>query len=392
MNNIVLLLILFSPGLMSSINPDRSSQPPLEVLGGFDGANPQSEDSIIKETPDRFRIKPFNEEGSNFNYYFRFNTKVINNTSEPQGIELIIEWPPLKEHPNFPYDNYYYGDMGNWQWTYANIKDSDARLHITVPPGTTYVGFYPRYSYEHHEQFMTKLNEDKYVKKYVAGKSYYDRDIWCVKVTDPDVPDTKKSTLLITSRDHPYETGGSYISEEMIKFLASNETGRSNLIKNNIIYIVPMLNPDGVALGLNNQTRPNGGVDISFSVYSDDPSATTLLNLVKKIRPKIWADIHSWPHHGDDGMLSTHEWLAEGLLEQMPDGTFNDYVWNVSFVKDRNKGHNHLWEWLMRTYDSGGVSLSMSWYRRNEKDIREIGIDIIKALGVVNVNHSRNSK
>ena len=75
----------------------------VEVIGGFDGANPQSQEDIIQETQNTFRIKPFNEEGSSEGYYFRFTTKVMNYSSESQDIELIIEWPALKKHPNEQY-------------------------------------------------------------------------------------------------------------------------------------------------------------------------------------------------------------------------------------------------------------------------------------------------
>lgn len=380
MKYVITFSLLFPITFLVSINSLTANIPHLEVIGEFDGANPQSNDSIIQEAANRFRIKPFNEEGSNDSYYFRFNTKVINHSKEPQGIELIIEWPVLKTHPNYPYDTYYYGDMGNWKWTYAHIEGTEAMLHITVPPGTTYVGYYPRYNYAYFNEFINKLKQNKDLTKWVEGKSFYDRNIWCVKITDSKVPDDNKNVILLTARNHPYETSCSYIAEEIINFLQSKDPEAKELKKNNIIYLLPMLNPDGVVLGMNQRTRPNG-VNISYGVGTDDPAVTTLLNAVNKFRPVIWADIHSWPHKGDDGMYCTHEWIADGLLSEMPNKTFNDYVWNVSFVKDRNVPENHLWQWLIKQYDSGGVSLSVSWYRRNQEDMRKIGIGLIKAIG-----------
>ena len=379
MKNVSVYIIMLCIGLIFAINPLCADNFSLEVIGEFDGANPQSNDSIIQESANRFRIKPFNEEGSNDSYYFRFNTKVINHSKEPQGIELIVEWPVLKSHPDYPYDTYYYGDMGNWKWTYAYIAGTEAKLHITVPPGTTYVGCYPRYSYAYFDEFMSGLKQNKDVTRWVEGKSFYDRNIWCVKFTDSKIPDDSKNVILLTARNHPYETSCSYIAEEIINYLQSNDPEAKELKKNNIIYLLPMLNPDGVALGLNQQTRPNG-VNISFGVGTDDPAVTTLLNAVDKFRPVLWADVHSWPHKGDDGMWCTHKWVADGLLSEIPNKTFNDYVWNVSFVKERNTPENHLWQWLINQYDSGGVSLSISWYRRNEEDVRNMGIELIKAI------------
>ena len=44
-----------------------------------------------------------------------------------------------------------------------------------------------------------------------------------------------------------------------------------------------MINPDGVALGMNQRTGPNS-VNISFGVGEDDPAVTILLKLVEKVR------------------------------------------------------------------------------------------------------------
>jgi len=64
--------------ILLSANKGFAEKSKIEVLAGFDGANPQSQQDIIMEAPERFRVKPFNEEGSNDAYYFRFNVKVIN--------------------------------------------------------------------------------------------------------------------------------------------------------------------------------------------------------------------------------------------------------------------------------------------------------------------------
>jgi len=356
-----------------------AGQGEIEVLAGFDGANPQSREDIIIEAPNRFRVKPFNEEGSNDAYYFRFNVKVINHSTESRDVEFILEWPALERHPDYPYDTYFYGDMGDWHWTYAFVEGTTAYLVVPVPPGTSYVGFYPRYSYEYFEQFMKSLGQHAKLEKWVEGKSFYGRNLWCLRITDPQVPDERKKPLLLTARNHPYETSGSYVTEEIIGYLLSGDPGTDEILRKNVVYMMPMLNPDGVALGMNQRTRPNG-VNMSYGADTDEPAVTTLLKLVGKVRPVLWVDIHSWPHKGDDGMWCTHKWVAEGLLARLPHKTFQDYVWNVTFVRERKTADNHLWQWLIRTWDSGGVSLSFSWFRRSEEDLKSIGRSLIHAL------------
>lgn len=63
------------------------------------------------------------------------------------------------------------------------------------------------------------------------------------------LPQSKKNCIYITARIHPGETHASHIVSHFMKELTSNYTQYDNLLQNNIIYIIPMLNPDGVVLG-----------------------------------------------------------------------------------------------------------------------------------------------
>lgn len=358
-------------------------EPFIELLTGFDGANPARQEDVIRESAQRFRIKTFNEPDSNDHYWFWFNTLILNHGTEQADVELLVEWPALERFPDHPYDYYFYGDYGNWHPARATIIGTEARLIIPAKPGKTFVGFYPRYSYSRYEYFVSTLpTNSPLIAKNTEGHSTAGHPIWSFRLTDPTTSDTEKPTVLITARGHPYETSCSYIVEEIMQYLTSEDTEAKNLLQRNIIQFLPITNPDGVVLGLNQRTGLNG-INISYGANSDAPEAKALLGLVEQCKPDLWVDIHSWPHQGDDGMWCTHQWVADGLLEEIPDGTWQDYVWNVSFLKDRNTPENHLWQWLVRTLDSGGVSLSFSWYRRTEQNMREIGIGLIHALDQV---------
>jgi murein tripeptide amidase MpaA len=58
-----------------------------------------------------------------------------------------------------------------------------------------------------------------------------------------------KKAMIITSRVHPGETQSSYALEGMVDFLLSDAIEARQLREQYIIYVVPMINPDGVIHG-----------------------------------------------------------------------------------------------------------------------------------------------
>jgi murein tripeptide amidase MpaA len=55
-----------------------------------------------------------------------------------------------------------------------------------------------------------------------------------------------KKCMIVTARVHPGETQASFALEGMVNFLLSNHKKAVEIRQNYIIYVVPMLNPDGV--------------------------------------------------------------------------------------------------------------------------------------------------
>ena len=58
-----------------------------------------------------------------------------------------------------------------------------------------------------------------------------------------------KKCVVISGRAHPGESNGSHMMEGFLRFLCGESREALELRKSVIFKIVPMLNPDGVALG-----------------------------------------------------------------------------------------------------------------------------------------------
>ena len=352
----------------------------VEVLSGFEGANPQTQDGIVPIGERMFRITPVLGEKESYSYYYRFLTKVVNHALTPKDIELIIYWPELGERGYMnPY--YYYGDIGNWHWTYASIRDSEAKIHITVPPGTTYVGVLPGYSYSHLQNVLSELGKNNpYIDKRVEGKSQKGLNIWYAKITDKSVPSENKRNIFITARNHPYETSSSYVIEEIMKWLISDDSEARSARRKYEFHVIPMCNPDGVVDGWS-QLTSSDGANTTNPVNSDDLASQTQMRILDRIKPELYLDFHSWMYEMIDGFLFFNEKVSNSIKQQLPDGTFQGYKWYPDRTVEKIRGEESKFMIYMRSkYNvKAGLCISIAWFRRSEQDVREIGPRFLEA-------------
>ena len=97
----------------------------------------------------------------------------------------------------------------------------------------------------------------KKVSKHLICKTLSDLDVFAIKVGDvPKEPlnasmchtGVKKKSLVFMARQHPGETPGSLVLDGVIEGLLST-TEFEALKKEFVIYLIPMVNPDGVVFG-----------------------------------------------------------------------------------------------------------------------------------------------
>jgi hypothetical protein len=81
------------------------------------------------------------------------------------------------------------------------------------------------------------------------GTSLQNRTLPLIELTDSAVPDTGKHRVWIHSGIHPAETTSYWVVEGLIDFLLGGSIEAEILLDRLIVDVVPMANPDGVALG-----------------------------------------------------------------------------------------------------------------------------------------------
>ena len=114
-----------------------------------------------------------------------------------------------------------------------------------------------------------------------------------------------KSIIFIAARAHPAETPGSFVCEGLIKELLHNTTFLGEFLTLADIYVVPMMNPDGVIAG--NSRVSMSGIDLNrrWSASCLNPLLTPEISYIKeKIkkldgRVEVFIDLHG--HNKKEG-------------------------------------------------------------------------------------------
>ncbi len=127
---------------------------------------------------------------------------------------------------------------------------------------------YP-YKFEDLYKFLKKFERDKWIKIDTIGYSPLGLPIIELSISNTNIPENKKKRILIHSRTHPSETMSSFVVEGLIESLLNIKN--QHILDNLIFNIVPLLNVDGVKLGLSRNNARGYNLEESWFRSELDP-------------------------------------------------------------------------------------------------------------------------
>jgi predicted deacylase len=121
--------------------------------------------------------------------------------------------------------------------------------------------------YHHHADLTTELQELQsdhpyYMDLTSIGSSVNGRELWTVRITDPNVPAEGKMRIYIDGEHHGNEQLGGELCILLLHHLLEDQTDPlvARVLQESIVWVTPMLNPDGNA----RDRRSNvNGVDLN---------------------------------------------------------------------------------------------------------------------------------
>lgn len=130
-------------------------------------------------------------------------------------------------------------------------------LKLKVGPDTTWVAAQELVTSSHVAAWIQKLGENKLIKPVSIGKSTEGRTIPGFTVGNTSA----RQVVLVTGRNHPPEVTGHFALQAFVETICGNSEQAKEFRRRYLVYVVPLLNPDGVDEG---HWRHNaGGVDLN---------------------------------------------------------------------------------------------------------------------------------
>ncbi|MBZ0204575.1 MAG: T9SS type A sorting domain-containing protein [Ignavibacteria bacterium] len=174
---------------------------------------------------------------------------------------------------------------------------------------TIFIAYLFPFSYNEMVYYINTIQTNQWIRNAgVRGHSVLGRNIYGYEITNPSIPDSSKKRIVITARQHPYETLGQHICLGLSDYLVNSTDTFAVWLRNNcIFYFYPMVNPDGVYLGLNTDTyqgyNPN-----RFWFNGDTVSNPSPCRETNVVRQDIWQRTgnrvyYSFDMHSNAGSL-----------------------------------------------------------------------------------------
>jgi len=187
--------------------------------------------------------------GQYYTYWMNFkvqNTLNKNITFRITNADLV---PFLSDtthtvHLVYSYNGIQWNRLTNYSYTagtytfWKNFSENDAQIATFFP-----------FNYTDMQNYLQIVNTSQWAEISILGTSTQNRNISLLTITNLGVANNTKKIVYIIGRQHSAETSSSHMLQGFIDFLISNSSDASRLRDSFIWHIIPMTNPDGVALG-----------------------------------------------------------------------------------------------------------------------------------------------
>ena len=174
---------------------------------------------------------------------------------------------------------------------------------------------------------MESLSRKRKLQIGEIGKSSEGRPLKMLRIGSPD----SRKLMLVISRQHPPEVTGYFAMQAFVEKIADKSRLSKQFRKEWTVYVVPLMNPDGVDAG--NWRHNEGGVDLNRDwAMFNQPETTAIREFLKRREAETggkfyfgidfhstWEDIYYPMERGISGSMPNLVWnWLENIQKEIP--------------------------------------------------------------------------
>ena len=251
-------------------------------------------DQVIQVGPDAYDITLRTDTGATDKQWFHFSVSQAAGRTlsfELQNVGISAPWVAGMA----PCVGTDLTDPSSWSRVPADqvsFANQDVAFSYSFPDDGTYHFAYSFvYPVSRAQQLVAYIAQSPYAEQRVLAQSLQGRPIDLLEITEGDAPG--KRGLWIQARQHPAECGSSWTCEALLQWLVGPSAEARALRRAAVVRVVPMMNPDGVALG--NYRRNSIGLDLNRewddATPASAPSVAAVLDELAAFDAEVGLDL-----------------------------------------------------------------------------------------------------
>ncbi len=145
-------------------------------------------------------------------------------------------------------------------------------FRVAIQSERDLIAYHYPYTVSDHRRKVEEWRAHRAVAHEIAGRSIDRREIDLLRIGEGDKPAKERRGIWVTARQHAGESPASFVVEAFLDFVLS-EDPRARALRNHVlINVVPMINPDGVAVG--NYRDNLKGINLNRVWNAADPESS----------------------------------------------------------------------------------------------------------------------
>ena len=233
--------------------------------------------------------------------------------------------------PKWSWDKTHWTPLDSSQVEVAGDKIT-AKFELEIGKDTLWVAGQELLTSYHSGAWRDRLAQKAFINSRVIGTSREGRPIHALEFSETSSPE---AYILVIGRQHPPEIAGALALMPFVEYLASDTELAKSFRSRYAVWVVPVVNPDGVAEG--HWRHNTGGVDLNRDWYGfNQPETRAVRDYFLQLKEDNKAVFAAFDFHATrydimytldrdllEGNDFTDAWL-DGIRAELPEYTLTD--------------------------------------------------------------------